>query len=90
MDGLKKIIQSCTSGIGNMYRVHLFDLHKAGDGWIKSYNCGATELIGYDKNTVNQVVKHYFNMPISEDDLVFEYSDKLAKFLKEIDNPWKE
>ena len=90
MNKLKEIVQSCTSGIGNMYRVNLFDLHKAGEGWIKSYNCGVTELIGYDKNTVNQVVKHYFNMPISEDDLVFEYNDKLAKFLKEIDNPWKE
>lgn len=88
---LKDIIASCPSGIGSLVRVEMFDLERAGlYGWLK--------VIYDDEHTVKfkcidaeiflQVVKHYYNIPITENDLVFWHNGRLARFLEEVKNPW--
>lgn len=89
---LKKAVASCPEGIGSLVRIEMFDLYKVGnDGWMK--NIYGDESDNVDFKCVNaeifhQIVKHYFGQPITENDLVFYHNGQLAKFMKEVDNPW--
>lgn len=90
---LKRIINSCPKGIGEMVRLDIFDLHiiKNTSGWLKVMydDEGSVQFKGLDAEIYHQIVKHYYEFPITENDLVFYHDGKLAKFLKEVDNPWK-
>ena len=78
--------------LGLLVRIEMFDLYKVGnDGWMK--NIYGDESDNVDFKCVNaeifhQIVKHYFGKPITENDLVFYHNGQLAKFMKEVDNPW--
>lgn len=93
LNQLKDIVNSCPGEIGNLVRVEMFDLHKISDlGWMKVM-CGSTDKIEFkciDAEIFHQIVKHYFNLRITENDLVFYHNGRLARFLKEVDNPWNE
>lgn len=88
-----KIVNSCPGGIGNLVRIEMFDLHKLNNvGWMK-VKCGNADDIEFkcvDAEIYHQIVKHYYDMAITENDLVFYHNGKLARFLKEVDNPWSE
>ena len=91
LNKLKEIIYSCPSGIGNLVRVEMFDLQKAGDyGWLKViYDDNQTvQFKCVDAEIFHQIVKHYYNIPITENDLVFRHNGRLARFLEEVKNPW--
>lgn len=81
------------SDIKKYIRLTMFRLEKicGTDGWIKhmindpkliEFKCLSAEIY-------HQIVKHYFCEPIEDDDLVFYHNGNLAKFLKEVENPWK-
>lgn len=91
LDQLKEIITSCPSEIGSLVRVEMFDLQKSGDyGWLKViYDENQTvEFKCIDAEIIHQVVKHYYNIPITENDLVFRHNGRFARFLEEVKNPW--
>lgn len=90
MRELKKVVNSCRDGIGILVRVESFELSKIDDGWVKSYNddSGKVDFKCIDAEIYHQVVKHYFGKPITDNDLVFYHNGRLAKFLKEVNNPW--
>ena len=89
---LKKVVNSCPLGIGQLVRVEMFELYKieGTDGYAKIYNNDSNDIEFKCLNTkiFHQIVKHYFGKPITENDLVFYYDGKLAKFLKKVTNPW--
>lgn len=92
LNKLKKVIASCPLGIGNLVRVEMFDLQKAGDyGWLKIIygDNNAVKFKCIDAEIFHQVVKHYYNIPITENDLVFRHNSGLARFLEEVKNPWQ-
>lgn len=90
---LKRIISSCPKGIGEMVRLDIFDLHiiKNTSGWLKVMydDESSVQFEGLDADIYHQIVKHYYEFPITENDLVFYHNGKLAKFLREVDNPWE-
>lgn len=91
LNKLKDIIASCPEGIGSLVRVEMFDLQKARDyGWLKViYDDDRTvKFKCIDAEIFLQVVKHYYNIPITENDLVFRHNGRLARFLEEVKNPW--
>lgn len=93
LNELRVAINTCIGGIGELVRVDMFDLHKIGNvGWMKTYygDEDRVEFKCLDAEIFHQIVKHYYGVPITEDDLVFYHNGRLAKFLKEVDNPWKE
>ena len=49
---------------------------------------GKIEFKTLNGDIYHQIVKHYYNLPITDDDLVFRYNGELARFLKEVGNPW--
>lgn len=90
-----KEILSGTS-IGSMVRITMFDLEmiKGTKGWLKTiYDFkNSDEIVEFkclDAEIFHQVVKHYYKEPITDNDLVFYHNGNLAKFLKEVDNPWE-
>ena len=88
---LKEIIAFCPLNIGSLVRVEMFDLQKLGDcGWMKAiYDENQTvEFKCINAEIFHQIVKHYYNIPITENDLVFRHDGKLARFLEEVKNPW--
>ena len=91
LNDLKKAVTSCPNGIGLLVRIEMFDLHKVGNnGWVKNIY-GDEEKVEFkcvNAEIFHQIVKHYFQKPITENDLVFYHDGQLAKFLKEVDNPW--
>lgn len=93
LNELKKAISSCPDGIGNLVRVEMFDLDKVGnEGWKKNIYDNNEDKIEFkciNSEVFHQIVKHYFEMPIIEDDLVFYHNGQLARFMKEVDNPWE-
>ena len=97
IEKLKEIIADCPDDIGSLVRLEVFDLDKIGDvGWIKNiYDetdgtvIDKVEFKGVNKEIYHQVLKHYRKQPIAENDLVFRYNGQLAKFLKEVQNPWE-
>lgn len=91
LNQLKEIIAACPSGIGSLVRVEMFDLQKVGDyGWLKVIydNNYTVQFKCIDAEIFHQVVKHYYNIPITDNDLVFRHNGKLARFLEEVNNPW--
>ena len=90
---LKQVVNSCCGGIGSLVRVEMFDLEKIDgtDGYLKVYNSpdGKVEFKCLDAEIIHQVVKHFFNQPITENDLVFHHNGALVKFLKEVPDPWQ-
>lgn len=91
---LESLVSTCPDGIGELVRVEKFSLHKipGTDGWMKEYwdSRNDVEFKCLEANIYHQVVKYYFGEPIEQDDLVFYNGNRLAKFLKEIDDPWNE
>lgn len=89
---LKKAINSCPGGIGSLVRVEMFDLEKVGnEGWKKNVYGDERDKIEFkciNAEVFHQIVKHYYELPITEDDLVFYHDGQLARFMKEVDNPW--
>lgn len=96
---IEEVISSCQQNIGSLVRCEYFKLRKISNfGWLK-------EIYKHDENNemfkdnvvfkglnadiYHQIVKHFFGNEITEDDLVFRYNGELARFLKEVDNPWK-
>jgi hypothetical protein len=98
-----KIIQNILekSEISSIIRVTAYMLEKVKgtDGWIKyttytkytdeeyinmdiSFKC-------LDSEIYNQVIKHYLGKAITYNDLVFYHNNRLARFIKPIENPWK-
>lgn len=92
LNKLKEIISNCPLGIGTLVRVEMFDLQKAGNyGWLKVIydNSQTVQFKCIDAEIFHQVVKHYYNMPVTENDLVFRHNGRLARFLEEVKNPWQ-
>lgn len=89
---LKKAVNSCPLGIGQLVRVEMFELYKieGTDGYMKTHNSdsNAVEFKCLNAEIFHQIVKHYFGQPVTENDLVFYHDGKLAKFLEEVNNPW--
>lgn len=91
---LQKVVSSCPKGIGNIVRIDIFDLHiiKKTSGWMKVMydDESSIKFKCLEAETYHQIIKHYCGLPITENDLVFYHNGQLAKFLKEVDNPWQE
>lgn len=88
---LKEVIESCPGEIGKLVRVQMFDLNKIGNyGYMKIlYNDSlGIEFKCIDAEIYHQIVKLYYNMPLTDDDLVFYHNGRLARFLKGVENPW--
>lgn len=90
---LKEVIADCPQNIDSLVRFEMFDLQKVGDyGWMKVIYDGDNDKVVFktiNADIYHQIVKHYWNQPITEDDLVFRYNGTLARFLEEVKNPWK-
>lgn len=89
---IKAAIATCPQKIGELVRFEMFDLQKVGDyGWMKVIydEPERVEFKTINADIYHQIVKHYWNMPITEDDLVFRYNGVLARFLEGVKNPWK-
>ena len=87
----RKVLNSCPSGISQLVRIEMFDLYKLDNiGWMKVDCNGArgVEFKCVDGEIYHQVIKHFFNVPIIEDDLVVYHNGRLAKFLEQIGNPF--
>ena len=88
-DEIKEAVSTCPQDIGSLVRVEKFDLEKVGNhGWMKIMSDGKIEFKTLNGDIYHQIVKHYHNLPITDDDLVFRYNGELARFLKEVGNPW--
>lgn len=88
---IKAAIETCPQKIGELVRFEMFDLQKVGDyGWMKVIydEPERVEFKTINADIYHQIVKHYWNMPITEDDLVFCYNGVLARFLEGVKNPW--
>ena len=92
---LKKNISD--TPIGNIVRVTMFNLEKikGTKGWLKKiYNFeNDDEIVEFkclEAEIFHQIVKQYYKEPITSDDLVFRHNKKLARFLKEEEDPWEE
>ena len=88
---IKTAIETCPQKIGELVRFEMFDLQKVGDyGWMKVIydEPERVEFKTINADIYHQIVKHYWNMPITEDDLVFRYNGVLARFLEGVKNPW--
>ena len=88
---IKAAIAICPQKIGELVRFEMFDLQKVGDyGWMKVIydEPERVEFKTINADIYHQIVKHYWNMPITEDDLVFRYNGVLARFLEGVKNPW--
>ena len=76
----------------SIVRVDVFVLKKIGNyGWLKTYPFVKPTKIEFkcvDAEIFHQIVKQYHCVQITEDDLVFYHNGQLARFLKEISNPW--
>ena len=89
---IKDAIATCPQKIGELVRFEMFDLQKVGDyGWMKVIydEPERVEFKTINADIYHQIVKHYWDMPITEDDLVFRYNGVLARFLEGVKNPWK-
>jgi hypothetical protein len=89
---IKAAIATCPQKIGELVRFEMFDLQKVGDyGWMKVIydEPERVEFKTINADIYHQIVKHYWNLPITEDDLVFRYNGVLARFLEGVKNPWK-
>lgn len=92
---LEQILTSAPDNLGNIVRAEYFELRKikGTDGWMKFiYDDGELsyrpKFKCLDAEIYHQVVKHYYGMPLEEDDLVFYHNNKLARFLEPIANPF--
>lgn len=90
VDLIREIVSTCDYDIGNLVRVEYFALQKVSDyGWIKKdLETGKISFKCFDSDIIVQIIKYFFMLPIKEDDLVFYHNGRLAKFLKEVENPW--
>lgn len=97
---MKKLSEAIDSSpIGKLVRMTMFDLERIDgtSGWLKTiYDFGeeatSEDVIEFkclDAEIYHQIVKHYYNEVITDNDLVFYHNGKLAKFLDEVNNPWK-
>lgn len=92
---LQEVINSYPGKVGDLVKVNIFDLHiiKNTSGYIKSYYYGGEENVEFkclDAEIYHQIVKHFYDIPITENDLVIYHNGHLAKLLKEVPNPWED
>lgn len=93
LNQLRKTVSEFPILDADAFRVSSFELSAiwGTDGWLKIYNQNDSKVefkcVGTD--IFNQVVKYYYDKPINENDLVFHYNGRLARFLNPIDNPWE-
>ena len=92
---VKRIIEASKQHyFGEYLSFEMFDISKIDlvDGWVKhSYNegfgCACCDSVSFekvDKTVLIQVIKKYYGLTISDDDLVFDCNGKLASYLKPI------
>lgn len=84
-------VMSCPNDIGKLYDVKKIRITKIPntDGWIESdYHFEDFKIKCLDANLHHQVVKYFLGQPITDNDLVFNYQGVLARYLKEMGNPW--
>lgn len=89
---LEEIIEYAPYYIGELVRTDTFELHKIpnSNGWMKiSYDEEEPQFKCLEVETYNQYIKHYYDIPITENDLVFRHNGRLARFLEGVDNPWE-
>ena len=93
LNQLRKVVAEFPILSNDSFRVASFELSKIDGttGWLKTYNQddGKIEFKCLSADIYNQVIKYYFDKPIGENDLVFYYNGRLARFLNPIDNPWE-
>lgn len=83
-----RILNAIPEQFKHLIKSRVFMLKKVSTyGWMKQNN-PFIEFKCISADIFHQIVKHYFNQEITEDDLVFNYNGQLARFLKEVDNPW--
>lgn len=90
LNKLRKVVSSCPNCIGSLVKIVCFQLDNIDYGWLKTYytDDDKVEFKCINSEIYHQIVKHYYNKPITENDLVFYYNGQLAKFIKEVNNPW--
>lgn len=84
------------SEIKDIVRITIFKLEKikGTDGWAKFIYDDNKFEIDVEFKCLNaeiyhQIVKHFLNEPIIDDDLVFYHNGNLAKLLNPVENPWQ-
>lgn len=92
-EGIRFAIRKNSEPLSKLVRVESFYLNQWEWGWRKVITSSKLPTIQFkcmSPDIIHQVVKHMYNQPVTEDDLVFRYNGQLARFLQEASNPWKE
>jgi hypothetical protein len=85
---LKDWLAKAPNGLGKLVRVAPFVLFRLDDlGYLKKNLDGTVNFKCVEADVFHQVLKYYLGDIITENDLVFYYNGKLAKFLKPIGCP---
>lgn len=88
---IESLVWDCPEGIGQLVRIEVFKLFKFNCGWYKEDLLDEDKFPDFkcvDAEIFHQVVKYYFNMKFTKNDLVFYHNGKLARFLEAVENPW--
>lgn len=95
IEKIREIVRACDKGIGSLVRVELFTLQKVKEyGWLKvdleldNFDKKKVSFKCFDADIIIQIIKHFFMLPIKEEDLVFYHNGRLARFLNEVEHPW--
>ena len=93
---LKDLLKEIGILANNVYKVTKFKLTKNDIGYNKeildsdnAYELGKVIFKCVDSDFMCQYIKYYYNEPIEERDLVFDYKGKIATFNYPIANPFK-
>lgn len=91
LNDIRNAVNLCPDNIGSLVKINLFTLEKitGTDGWMKCHNNGKVEFKCLDSDIYLQVYKHYHDLPITNSDLVFFHNGRLARFLEEVEDPWR-
>lgn len=93
---LKELIEAMETAPDDMMdicKAEIFDLQNipGNYGWIKAYQNREIydiEFKGVDSTLLPQIIKHFYDLPITEYDLAFYHNGQIARYLSPIDNPW--
>ena len=92
LDEFKEYIENEPNGIGKIVRVEYFQLSKIADtgGWYKNFLPfeERVEFKCLDTTIYHQIMKYFIGEAINENDLVFYYNGRKARFLEPIANPF--
>ena len=82
--------------MSNILKIERFVLIHTDLGYVKnilgstvSDDVGKYVFKCVDSDLCCQFVKYFYGAPIEEHDLLFDYKGSIAKFVKPIDNPWR-